>query len=359
MKLSIILGTRPEIIKMSPVIRACQKRKLDFFILHTNQHYSPDLDSIFFQELQLPEPKYNLKVGSGTHAEQTGRMMIDMEKVLSKENPDAVLIEGDTNTVLAAALTAGKLRIKVAHIEAGLRSYFNEMPEETNRVVADHCSDFLFAPTAKAKNNLLKENISKSKIFVVGNTIVDAVFDSLKLAENKSKILSKLNLENKNYCLLTLHRQENVDKKERLGEIFEGLDLIHKKYGMDIIFPIHPRTKKRIGEFKIKLPEGVKLIEPVGYLDFLQLEKNAVLAMTDSGGVQEETCILKVPCVTLRDNTERPETLEVGSNTLAGVEPEIILKSFSKMLNKKTNWKNPFGDGKSAEKIIKIILNGL
>ena len=356
MKLAIILGTRPEIIKMSPIIRELQKRKINFFVLHTNQHYSRNLDKVFFKELQLPRPKYNLKINFGIHAEQTGGMMIGIEKVLIKEKPDVVLVEGDTNTVLAGALTAAKLQIKVAHIEAGLRSYFRGMPEEINRVIADHCSDYLFAPTKGSKNNLLKEGISKKNIFVVGNTIVDAVFQNSKLVGKKSRILLKLKLKKRSYCLLTAHRQENVDNKKRLGKILQGLGLIYKKYGLKIIFPIHPRTKKRIGEFKLKVPTGIKLIEPVGYLDFLQLEKNAILVFTDSGGIQEEACILKVPCVTLRDNTERPETIVASSNILSGVEPDKILKSFSKMINKKRNWKNPFGAGKASKKIIDIIL---
>lgn len=355
MKLAIIIGTRPEIIKMSPIIRACKNQNKNFFVLHTNQHYSYNLDEIFFKELELPQPKYNLKIGSGTQAEQTGKIMIGMEKVLIKEKPDIVLIEGDTNTVLAGALTAAKLRIKVAHVEAGLRSYFNEMPEEINRVIADHCSDFLFAPTVENKNILLKEGILPKKIFVVGNTITDALKANLKLAGEKSEILSKLNLKKKNYCLLTLHRQENVDKKERLEKILCGMDLIYKKYGFTIVFPIHPRTKERISEFKLKIPNGIQLINPAGYLDFLQLEKNAILALTDSGGVQEEACILKIPCVTLRDNTERPETIKAGGNILSGAEPGIILKSFSKMINKKRSWKNPFGDGKTGKKIIGIV----
>ncbi|MGD0577056.1 MAG: UDP-N-acetylglucosamine 2-epimerase (non-hydrolyzing), partial [Candidatus Staskawiczbacteria bacterium] len=231
-----------------------------------------------------------------------------------------------------------------------------EMPEEINRILTDHCSDFVFAPTKGAKNNLLNEGISEKKIFTVGNTIVDAVKENLKLAENESKILKKLNLKNKNYCLLTLHRQENVDKKERLKKIFQGLDFVYKKFGLKIIFPIHPRAKKMISEFKLKIPKGIGLIEPQGYLDFLQLEANAKLAITDSGGVQEEACILKVPCVTLRDNTERPETIEVGANVLAGADPDKILQSVKKMISKKNNWKNPFGDGESSVKIIKSIL---
>jgi len=358
-KIGIILGTRPEIIKMGPIIHLCQKRQLNFFILHTNQHYSRNLDKIFFEELELPQPKYNLNIGSGTHAEETGKMLIGIEKVLIKEKPDIVLVEGDTNTVLAGALVATKLHIKIGHIEAGLRSYFREMPEEINRIFTNLISDILFAPTKKAKDILLSEGIPKKKIFVTGNTIVDAVYQNLKLAKKKSKILDKLKLKKENYFLVTVHRQENVDKKERLKEILEGLGLIYEKFNLPVIYPIHPRTRKMIARFNLSIPKGVRLIEPIGFLDFLQLEANAKLVLTDSGGVQEETCILKVPCVSLRDNTERPETLEVGSNILAGVTPKKILRCVSKMLNRKRNWKNPFGNGKAGEKIIKIITERL
>lgn len=355
MKASIILGTRPEIIKMSPIVRECQKRNLNFFILHTNQHYSENLDKIFFEELELPQPKYNLNVGSGTHAEEMGKMLIGLEKILIKEKPDIVLVEGDTNTVLAGALAAIKLHIKVGHIEAGLRSYSREMPEEINRILTDHCSDFLFAPTKTAKEILIGEGIPKNKIFVTGNTIVDAVYRNLKLAKRKSKIFKKLNLEKEKYFLVTAHRSENVDNKERLKGILNGLKLISQEFNLPIVYPIHPRTKKRIKRFKLGVPKGIKLIEPIGYLDFLQLEANAKLVLTDSGGIQEETCILKTPCVTLRDNTERPETLKEGSNILAGTQSQKILESVEKMDNRKRNWKNPFGDGKSAERIIKIL----
>lgn len=355
MKIAIILGTRPEIIKMSPVIRECQKQHLNFFILHTNQHYSENLDKIFFKELELPQPKYNLEVGSGTHAEETGKMLIGIEKVLIKEKPDIILVEGDTNTVLAGALAATKLHIKVGHIEAGLRSYFREMPEEINRILTDHCSDFLFTPTQKAKDILLSEGIPKKRVFVTGNTIVDAVYQNLKLAEKKSKILEKLNLKKEKYFLITAHRSENVDKKERFKETLKGIELIYKKFNLPVIYPIHPRAQKMMEKFKLKIPKGSKLINPLGYLDFLKLEANAKLILTDSGGIQEETCILKVPCVTLRDNTERPETINVGSNILAGTNPQKILKCVSKMLNRKRNWKNPFGLGKAGEKIVKII----
>ncbi len=355
MKISIILGTRPEIIKRSPIIRELENHGLDYFILHTGQHYSYNLDKIFFEELELPEPKYNLDVGSGSHAEETGKMLIGIEKVLKEEKPDIALVEGDTNTVLAGALAASKLHIRVGHVEAGLRSYDRTMPEEINRVLADHVSDYLFAPTEKAKKNLLKEGADKNKIFVTGNTIVDAVYQNLEIARKKVNILRRLNLNPEKYFLVTTHRQENVDVKNRLEGILDGLELIYKEFSFPILFPVHPRTMKRIKEFGVEIPKGVKLIEPLGFLEFLQLEANARLVLTDSGGVQEETCILRVPCVTLRDNTERSETLNVGSNIIAGTNHEDIVKYVKIMLNRDKDWVNPFGDGQAGSMILKIL----
>ena len=357
-KIAIILGTRPEIIKLSPIIRECQKRHLDFFILHTNQHYSKNLDDIFFKNLKLPKPKYNLKVGSGTHAEITAKMLVGIERILKKEAPMVVLIQGDTNTVLAGALAAVKLNIKIGHIEAGLRSYFKLMPEETNRIVTDHCSDFLFTPTKLSKDILLKEGINNKDIFVVGNTIVDALFQNLKLSKN-STILNILNIKPKSYFLATIHRQENVDDKKRLQAIIKGLETISIKFNKDVILPIHPRTKNDISKFKIKIPKGIKIIEPIGYLDFINLEFHASLIFTDSGGIQEEACILKIPCVTLRDNTERPETVMVGANILAGVSLQRIIIGTQKMLKKRNNWHNPFGNGSTSKKILDIIFKNI
>lgn len=355
MKILIILGTRPEIIKMSPIVRELENRSLDYFILHTGQHYSYNLDKIFFEELELPLPKYNMDVGSGTHAEETGKMLIAIEKVLEKDEVNIVLVEGDTNTVLAGALAATKLHIAVGHVEAGLRSYDRQMPEEINRVLTDHISDYLFAPTEIAKENLISEGISKDKIFITGNTIVDATYQNLELAKSKVDILGKLDLDSKKYFLITAHRAENVDVKERLQEILDGLESIHYDFNLPVIYPIHPRTMKRIKEFGLEVPEGIKLIEPIGFLEFLQLEANAFLVLTDSGGVQEETCILKVPCVTLRDNTERPETLNVGSNILVGTNQEKILEGVKIMLDRERNWDNPFGDGNAGKKTVEIL----
>jgi UDP-N-acetylglucosamine 2-epimerase (non-hydrolysing) len=355
-KAAVILGTRPEIIKMSPVIRELERQGLDYFILHTGQHYSYSMDRVFFEELDLPEPRHNLDVGSGTHAEETAKMLTGVEGVLLEEKPDVVLVEGDTNSVLAGALAAVKLGIKVGHVEAGLRSYDTRMPEETNRVLTDHMSDFLFAPTEGARRNLLREGVSDSKIFVTGNTIVDVAVQNSELLNSPSDTFNNLNAEGNEYFLVTAHRQENIDDRERFQGILDGLRLIRDEFRLPLIYPIHPRAKKRISEFALK-PEGITLIEPVGYLHFLRLESGAKLILTDSGGIQEEACILCVPCVTLRDNTERPETLEVGSNVLAGTRPEEIVKMTRLMLGKSNRWENPFGDGNAGRRIVEELCN--
>lgn len=355
MKIAIIVGTRPEIIKMSPIIRECQQQELDFFILHTGQHYSYVMDRVFFENLNLPDPNYNLDVGSGSHGLQTGKMLMGIEDVLLQEKPDIVLVQGDTNTVAAGTLAASKLGIKVGHVEAGLRSFDRTMPEEINRLLSDHLSDYLFAPTQESIDNLLKEGIDKGKIHLTYNSITDAVYQGIDIAEHKSTILEKLDVETNGYFLVTVHRQENVDVKDRLDGIFQGLNNIASSFSCTILFPMHPRTLKRVNEFGIEISERIRIVEPVGFLDFLQLEANARLIFTDSGGLQEESCILNVPCVTLRNNTERPETLSLGSNMLASTDPEKILRLVSEMLKKERNWKNPFGDGKSAERIIEII----
>jgi len=310
MSIAIVLGTRPEIIKMSPVIRECEHKNLDYFILHTGQHYSYEMDRVFFEQ------------------------------------------------VLAGALAASKLHIKVGHVEAGLRSYDRRMPEETNRVLADHCSDYLFSPTKKAKDILLGEGIPEDMIYVTGNTIVDAVRQNVKIAAERASILNELNIEAGNYLLTTAHRQENVDDRVRLTGILTGLESLAEEFDMPVIFPIHPRSRKRIQEFGISTNGSITLIEPVDFLSFLQLEKNAGLILTDSGGVQKESCILGVPCVTLRDNTERPETVEVGANVLAGTKPERILECAREMIDGGQEWENPFGDGMAGERIRRIMTMG-
>lgn len=359
MKVCIILGTRPEIIKMSPIIRECQEMGVDYFVLHTGQHYSYEMDKVFFENLNLPLPDFNLDVGSASHGAQTGRMLEKIEDILLKEKPSVVLVQGDTNTVAAGTLAAVKLGIKVGHVEAGLRSYDRSMPEEINRVLSDHLADYLFVPTAEAKTNLIREGLDESKIHLTYNTITDSVYQNLDIAKNKSEILDKLKLSPKNYVLVTAHRQENVDVKDRLTGILEGLSAVHDHFGLPIVFPIHPRTFKQVTDFEIDLPEGIYAIDPVGFLDFLILEANAKLIITDSGGLQEESCILKVPCVTLRDNTERPETLAVGSNLLASTDPGSILKCAKIMVDKIAEWENPFGDGFAGKNILKILRSDL
>ena len=353
-RIAFLLGTRPEIIKMSPIIRECDRLELEYFILHTGQHYSYNMDTSFFEDLELVNPEYNLQVGSGPHGEQTGKMLSGIEKILKKESPKIVLVQGDTNSTLAGALSATKLGIKVGHVEAGLRSYDRKMPEEINRVLTDHCSDYLFAPTDRSKKNLLAEGISEKKIFVTGNTIVDAVFKNLEIANRKKNILTDLNLSSKKYFLVTVHRQENVDVEVEFSKILDGLEKVRKKFGVPVVYPIHPRSRKQIIKLALSFAQ-VRCIKPIDFLSFIQLEKNAKLIMTDSGGVQEEACILKVPCVTLRDNTERPETIDVGSNLLAGTRSNEILKSVETMLNREKKWSNPFGNGNAGRKIIKIL----
>ena len=295
-----------------------------------------------------------MEVGSGSHAEQTARALIGIERILQEEKPDIVLVEGDTNSALAGALAAVKLHIEVGHVEAGLRSYDRQMPEEINRILADHCSDFLFAPTEKSKAILLGEGIPEKKIFVTGNTIADAVCQNLALAREKKDTLSSLHLSPKEYFLVTLHRQGNVDNRARFDPILEGLDRVATKFHQPVIYPIHPRSRKRLNEFDLK-SKKITLIDPIDFLNFLQLESEARLIFTDSGGVQEEACILGVPCVTLRDNTERPETIEVGSNILAGASSNRILECTELMLDRKNNWENPFGDGTAGRRIVKIL----
>lgn len=354
MSIAIILGTRPEIIKMSPVIRELERSGLEYFILHTGQHYSYNMDKVFFEQLRLPEARYNLEAGSGMHGEQTGKMLAGIEKVLNKEKPAVVLVQGDTNTVLAGALAASKLHIKVGHVEAGLRSFDRRMPEEINRVLADHCSDCLFAPTERSRNTLLGEGISEKRIYVTGNTVVDAVFQNLELAKEKNT-LDGLGIESGNYFLVTAHRQENVDDPVRFAGILDGVTKLSQEFDTPVVYPIHPRSKMRLQEFGIKTNGNIRFIDPVDYLDFLNLQKGARLVLSDSGGVQEETCILGVPCVSLRDNTERPETADVGSNMLAGTESDSIVECARKMLVKEKGWTNPFGDGKAAEKIVRVV----
>ncbi len=345
----IFLGTRPEIIKLSPVIKLLIGTNKKFKIIHTNQHFSSNMDSDFFRSLEIPKPDFNLKVKERTNSAMVSEIIFKSVKVLEKIKPDVVLVQGDTNSVLGGAISSVKLRIPVGHVEAGLRSYDDSMPEEFNRRLTDHVSSFLFCPTRQQKNILLKEGISKHKIFITGNTIVDAVKNNLELVRENRTVLSK-------YLLLTVHRPSNVDDKATFMKIIRGIEVLSKKLKMNVVFPVHPRTKKKLSDFKIKLNKDVfKTLEPVGYLEMLNYQKDAQIILTDSGGVQEEACILNVPCVTIRDNTERPETVGVGANMLAGTNTDSIVKSSLQMFKAVRGWSNPYGDGTSAKKILNIL----
>jgi len=358
-KVCIVVGTRPGIIKFSPIIRELKNRGKDFFIIHTGQHYSYEMDKIFFDELELPEPKYKLKnvKKEKYHGGQTAKMLVGLENALLKEKPKVIVVGGDANTNLAGALAGRKIQISVCHMEAGLRSNDWRMPEEHNRIMIDHISDYLFPPTKKAKKNLEDDGV-KGKIYVTGNSIVDAVKQNLDIAKEKSEIIKELNIKTKKYFLLTIHREETVDYKENFVNVLRGIKLISNKYKQKIIFPAHPRTLDRIKSLnlnkEIEEINNLEIITPPGYLDFLILMKNSKLVLTDSGGIQEESCILKIPCVTLRDNTERPETVDVGGNYIAGNNPKNILEGVEKMLRSDIDWSNPFGKN-PAKKIIDIV----
>jgi len=355
MKIAVVFGTRPEIIKLSPIIRALEEKAQDFFIIHTNQHYDKNMDEIFLKELSLPEVKYNLRIGSGSHANMTGKMLIEVEHILIEEKPGILIVQGDTNTVLAVSLAATKLHIPIAHVEAGLRSY-SKIPEETNRVLTDRISDYLFVPTQTQFEILKNEGIPENKIHVVGNTVVDAALQNIEIAKQNKNTLQELNLESKEYILFTAHREENVDKKEVLASLIEELTILSARHDLKVIFPAHPRTKKNLEKFNIELPENIHLIEPIGYLDMLVLIQNAKIVLTDSGGLQEEACTLKTPCVTLRESTERPETVDIGANIVAGTDPQKISEAFEAMINKPTTWANPFGTGQTGETIVNILV---
>ncbi|MFN0207477.1 MAG: non-hydrolyzing UDP-N-acetylglucosamine 2-epimerase [Planctomycetota bacterium] len=354
MKIGIIVGTRPEIVKMAPVVRACRRRKVPYVFIHTGQHYSFELDGVFFKELKLPKPHYNLGAGSGSHAQQISRMIEGLESVLLTEKPSIVLVEGDTNSVLAGGIAANKLGIPVGHVEAGLRSYDRGMPEEVNRIVTDHLSDVLFAPTQATKKILLGEGIPAAKIHVTGNTVVDELLLQ-KSRGMKAVNLKALGIISKKYAIATVHRPENTENETRLRGILGGIDRVARLLKLTIVMPLHPRTKKRIVAMGWKPSGNIKELPPLGYLEFVGLQANAALILTDSGGVQEEACCLGVPCVTLRTSTERPESVEVGANILADAKVEAIVASARKMIQKRGDWKNPFGDGRAGERIIRIV----
>ncbi len=355
MKVGIVVGTRPEIIKMSPIIRELEERKTEFIIIHTGQHYDHEVSNIFFQELELPSPKINLEVGSGSQGEQTGNALIKLERTFQEQGIDLVLVQGDTNTVLAGALAGVKMGIDVGHVEAGLRSYDYRMPEEYNRRLADHSSKFLFAPTEHSAEILEKEDVW-GDIHVTGNTVIDACIQNMTLAEKKADISFDVPEE---YVLITAHRAENVDKEEVQQNFLEAFENLKH----EMIYPIHPRAEKMFKEHgnyeRLRSIPGMKLVEPQGYFEFLLLMKNSMYIMTDSGGIQEEATApnIRKKVFVLRESTERPEAVDNDFAELVGTDSKRIMSAVEKH-EKEENWEPsscPYGDGEAGKKIVDII----
>jgi UDP-N-acetylglucosamine 2-epimerase (non-hydrolysing) len=351
-----IIGTRPEIIKMAPVVKALDDLDHEHVLVHSGQHYDLVMDRIFFRDLRLREPDHQFELKEQPPHLQVATTMRQIAGVT--EGADLVIVQGDTNTTVAGALLASKQGRRLGHVEAGIRSFDKAMPEEVNRIVADHLSSLLFAPTATSERNLRQENVTRG-VHIVGNSVIDALIQHRPIAEAKSNILERLKLRSRGYLLLTFHRVENVDSKEGMARALEAFESAADEAGLPILFPIHPRTAKRLAEFgleaRVSAIASLRRIEPTGYLDMLILEKEAALVMTDSGGLQEESCFFRVPCVTLRKNTERPETLEIGSNVLAGTDPKRVRKAVRRQLDATREWPNPYGDGTTGTKIGGIV----
>ena len=356
MKVMTVLGTRPEIIRLSLIIRKLDKH-CDHILVHTGQNFEESLDAVFFADLKLREPDYHLGIRGDSFAEQIGKIIIEIEKFILKEKPDRVLILGDTNSGLTS-IVARRMGLPVFHMEAGNRCFDDRVPEEVNRRVIDHSSTVLLPYTHRSKENLLAEGIKGETVHVIGNPICEVIEHYTKDIGN-SRILDKLKLAPQQYFLVTAHRAENVDAKDRLKSLLLGLDKINRKYALPVICSLHPRTKSKMQQFGLKIGnENVRLLEPFGFFDFISLEKQARCVITDSGTVQEECCIFRVPNITIRDVTERPETLECGSNMLTGVSPDLMLKALEVVLNKKCEWEPPpeYLAKNVSSKVVKIIL---
>lgn len=351
MKVAIVVGTRPEIVKMAPLMRAARSRGWEAPIVHTGQHYSFELDAVFFAELGLPAPDVNLQVGSGAPAAQLAAIIEGVTAWVGRERPDWVLVEGDTNSVLGAALAAHKSGVRVGHVEAGLRSFDRTMPEEINRILTDHLSDLLFAPTAHAADQLAREGFDPRRVRVTGNTVVDELY--LQRARVQAgEVMAKHGLQPGRYVLATVHRAENTDDAVRLAGILDGLGRVSERVDRPVLCALHPRTEARIRELGLPVPSGVRFLPSLPYLEFLALHSSSALMLTDSGGLQEEACALRVPCVTMRDNTERPESLEVGANRLAGADAKRIVETAAVMIESERDWVQPYGDGNAAGRIL-------
>ena len=358
-----VVGARPNLMKIAPLVNEMRRfPEIEQILVHTGQHYDHQMSRIFFDQLDIPEPDIHLGVGSGSHGEQTAKVMLAFEPVLMQRNPDIVLVVGDVNSTLACALVAAKLLVPVAHVEAGLRSFDRTMPEEINRVLTDHVADLLFTTEREANDNLLREGIAESKIHLVGDVMIDTLIKHKDLASTSS-ILKRLGFSAGGYALLTLHRPSNVDDPEALEGILDAL--LEIQAGLPVLFPAHPRTVKRIEEFgldgRVKKMPDLHIMEPFGYLEFLNLMENAKVVLTDSGGIQAETTFLGVPCVTLRENTERPVTLSGGTNRLVGKKPDKIIKGTVGALEQSPKRLRipELWDGRAAERIVRVLSAGL
>ncbi len=360
MKIMHVVGARPNFMKVSPIIREmAEHSEIKQTLVHTGQHYDEKMSQIFFDELGMCKPDIDLEVGSGSHAQQTARIMSAFEPVLLEDRPDLLIVPGDVNSTLACSLTASKLHIPIAHLEAGLRSFDRTMPEEINRLMTDVLSDILLTTSPEAEDNLVREGIDREKIFFVGNTMIDTLL-RLKKQAARSDVLQKCGIPNRPYALVTLHRPSNVDDKT----VFRGIMNALEKIGKDIpiIFPVHPRTRGHIAKLdvhtsKTASEKGIYLLEPVGYLDFMQLMMHAAIVMTDSGGIQEETSILNIPCITIRENTERPITVSKGTNQLVGTDTQRIITAAQRVLNQGSpkNTQIDLWDGKASGRIVSVI----
>jgi len=362
--LDLIVGARPNFMKIAPVIRAIKSlnaksgtgthKTIKYRLIHTGQHYDPRMSGTFFTELGIPEPDFNLNVGSGTQAEQTSGIMLGYEQLLMKERPDLCIVVGDVTSTMACAITAKKMLVKVAHIEGGIRSGDMSMPEEINRIVTDSIADFFFTTSETANENLRQTGVSDDRIFFVGNTMIDTLLDSLPRFR-KPALWDEHGLRGKNYIVLTLHRPNNVDDPANLKHLLD--EISESSGGLPLIFPVHPRTRRVIQDTGMMTGPALRLAEPMGYLEFNYLVERALAVITDSGGITEETTVLGVPCMTLRNSTERPETVNMGTNELLGTNPDAIAPAMKKLLS--GQWKKgsipPLWDGHTSERIIGII----
>ena len=357
-----IVGARPNFIKVAPVMHACAANPaFSQTLVHTGQHYDANMSDVFFNDLGLPKPDVNLEVGSGSHAAQTAEIMLRFEAAIMRNTPDLLIVYGDVNSTIATALVAAKLGVPVAHVEAGLRSFDRSMPEEINRILTDQISSLLFTPSADADDNLRREGVDPGRIYMVGNVMIDTLARLLPKAESRwQELVTELASADsgpalQNYGLVTLHRPSNVDDPVRLAELLAALSGIAADF--PLIFPVHPRTRQRIKALNSRCAEGIALVDPVGYLDFLALQKNARLVITDSGGIQEETTYLGVPCLTMRENTERPVTISLGTNILVGNDLQKLRREVHKISSEKTKPGSvpPLWDGNAGDRIARIL----